>query len=86
MENCVLISYYSYCEKNGQVYRNYVVVYNGVFTPVKLDTNIDFIKDNIKRCPCISDKDYKKILKNELTIESAKTVTYKEFVASCSLR
>lgn len=80
-KNVYLISYYSHSKKNGQVYRNYCIVFNGVFTPVKLDSNLDFIKDNAKRCPCYARETYQKLINGEITFDEAKTVTYKEYVS-----
>ena len=80
-QNALLISAYVLSEKNGQVYRNYYVVFNDVITQIKIDSNLDFIKENVKKCPCYSYETIKGLLNKTIILDNAETITYKEFVS-----
>ena len=74
--NSILIS--AYVVSNGKCYRNYYVVFNGVVSQIKLDSQLDFIKDNFKKCPCYDYNDLKKVIKNEIGLAHINTTTFND--------
>lgn len=86
--NALLISAYVTSTRSGQpiVYRNYYINYNGVYTPVKIDTTLDFIKDNVKKCNTYDYDLLKDVIKGVKKLDDIEPISYKDYCIKYGVR
>lgn len=77
--NCKIISGFVQC-KNGNIYRQYYLLYCGVVTAIQIDTNFEWVKNTYKKTPSYKNDDIKKFLKGECKLEDLKEISYREFM------
>ena len=76
-KNCIVVAVYK--NAKGKVYRNYYLIYNGIYTPIKIDSDKEFITNNIKNCPVYPYEQFRKVIVGELLLKDLQTTTYKEY-------
>lgn len=76
-KNCTILSVYK--SNKDRIYRCFYIVYKGIYTPIKSESTLDFINQNLKDCNVYAYEEFIKVLKGELSLDDLKTITYKEY-------